>query len=442
MSLPTGFVLHLSPERGSIFEDCINDDQPFTEPVHDFSHSRQVPLICFVLVDRALTHIALGRRGARAGTGLQRLNLKQIEALTPSVSVQQILEVLPKRLKASVEKRLTTGGLLTEKGFDAVADVVRKLTSSSDAGKLLDRFSKVRRERIRKLSARAQASLTYQKDALITALEIADIDASPVQEWQIGDTKPKSFLEGLPSARLLEDQMIVNDVQHVPGFEQIRTYVQGAASFHSDSSRLTVVLANRLALEKQTGADLIYYNETYRSFILVQYKAMESVSGEGAHFRLPNMQLAKEIARMDKMSALLAQCPTTTEPSRFRLFENPFFLKFCSRTIFNPDDVRLLPGMYLPLDYWKQLAADKSMLGPRNGRLLTYDSVGRSLNKRTFINLVAQAWIGTTPDQSSVLNDLFREIMTKGRAVTLAIKHKNVPHEYLSTRATEQGPNE
>jgi hypothetical protein len=422
MAHATGYVLHLSPERFSIFEDCINEGLAFTEPVPDFTHSRQVPLICFVLVEGALTHITLGRRGARAGTGLQRLNLKHIEALTQAVPSQRVIEIIPKRLEASIEKRFSAGGMLTEKGFDAVVDAVRKLTS--DAGKLLDRFSKVRRERIRKLSAKTQVSLAYQKDALITALAIADIDASPIQEWQIGDTKPKSFLEGLPSARLLEDQMIFNDVQHVPGFEQIRTYVQGAASFQSDSSRLTVVLANRLALEKQTGTDLIYYNETYRSFILVQYKAMESASGEGAYFKLPNKQLTKEIARMDAITALLKKCPTCAEPSRFRLIGNPFFLKFCSRTIFNPDDVKLLPGMYLPLDYWTQLASDKSMLGPRKGRRLTYENVGRSLNKRTFITLVAQAWIGTTPDQSSVLSDLFREIMTEGRAVALAVKPK------------------
>lgn len=363
MTSATGFILHLPSERYSIFEDCINEDQAFTEPVPDFSHSRQVPLICFVLVDGALTHIALGRRGARAGTGLQRLNLKQIEALTQTVPKQRILEILPKRLKASIERRFSDGGLLTEKGFDAVVDAVRKLTS--DAGKLLDRFSKVRRDRIRKLSVKAKESLAYQKDALVTALEIADIDPSPVQEWQPVDTKPKSFLEGLPSARLLEDQMIFNDVQHVPGFEQLRTYVQGAATFQSDSSRLTVVLANRLALEKQTGADLIYYNETHGSFILVQYKAMENTSGEGAYFKLPNKQLTKEIARMDAISSLLNQCPVTVDPSRFRMIGNPFFLKFCSRTVFNPDEVKLLPGMYLPLDYWKQLESDKSMLGPK-----------------------------------------------------------------------------
>jgi hypothetical protein len=37
-------------------------------------------------------------------------------------------------------------------------------------------------------------------------------------------------------------------------------------------------------VEEQTGADLIYYNETYSAFVLVQYKAMEQAKG-GAEFR-------------------------------------------------------------------------------------------------------------------------------------------------------------
>jgi hypothetical protein len=60
-------------------------------------------------------------------------------------------------------------------------------------------------------------------------------------------------------------------------------------------------MANRLPLEEQTGADLIYYNETFRSFILVQYKAMEEGS-HGPEFRWQlNDHLADEINRMNKL---------------------------------------------------------------------------------------------------------------------------------------------
>jgi hypothetical protein len=76
--------------------------------------------------------------------------------------------------------------------------------------------------------------------------------------------------------------MLATDFSVLPGFEAIRTHPFAAREFRSSddpSLRLTVIMANRLPLEEQTGADLIYYNETFRSFILVQYKAME----EGSH---------------------------------------------------------------------------------------------------------------------------------------------------------------
>ena len=42
------------------------------------------------------------------------------------------------------------------------------------------------------------------------------------------------------------------------------------------------------------------------------------------------------------------------DPDGYRLSENPFFLKFCPRVVFNPDDKGLFKGIYLPLDLWKR----------------------------------------------------------------------------------------
>jgi hypothetical protein len=64
--------------------------------------------------------------------------------------------------------------------------------------------------------------------------------------------------------------------------------------------RLTVVMANRTALEAQTGADLIYFNEQYGAFVFVQYKAMRK-EGDESVFRWrtdPSDDLVREIARM------------------------------------------------------------------------------------------------------------------------------------------------
>ena len=163
------------------------------------------------------------------------------------------------------------------------------------------------------------------------------------------------------------------------------------------------------------------YNETYKSFVMVQYKAMES-DKHGAVFRIPNQQLTKEIKRMDRVLAELRKCLSSADRDGFRLNENPFFLKFCPRTVFNPDDTGLVPGMYLPLDYWKRSETDQGLVGPRGGRRLTYQTVGRYFNNTSFVTLVANAWVGTTHTQSAVLKEVIRTIIESGKAVAVAVK--------------------
>lgn len=181
-------------------------------------------------------------------------------------------------------------------------------------------------------------------------------------------------------------------------------------------------MANRLALEEQTGADLIYYNETFRSFVMVQYKSMEA-GDKGPEFRWrPEDQLAEEIARMDGLLEILKAQPTDGAAASFRLHANPFFLKLCPKLTFNPDDKGLVQGMYLPLEYWKSLATDPATQGPRGGRLITYDNVGRRLTNSQFVTIVANAWIGTTVPQSILLEKVIESVIQTGKTVTLAVK--------------------
>lgn len=426
MAKASGYAALLSKDRMPVFLACVEEEQRFAEPVPDFQHSRNAPLVCFVLCGRKVTHIALGRRGVGAGTGLRRLNFDKTEKLPSPLSVAQILKLLPKRNKASVEKRFASGGLLTEKGFAAVVEVVRQLAPQSSA--ILERYSSERMARIGRLSPKARENLAYQKEAVLTALSIADMSRNSVQEWSPPDGMPVSFLDGLPSARLREDPMVIHDLMHLPGFDILKTYPYNAAVFESDSERLTVILANRLPLEEQTGTDLIYYNETLQSFVMVQYKAMEREDDEHgvaqAVFRLPNAQLTEELTRMDALLAAIKACAVNDTHDGFRLTENPFFLKLCPRLVFNPDDIGLVPGMYLPLDYWKLLEQHPGIKGPRGGRRVTYQNVGRHFDNSAFTTVVAKAWVGTTPNQSAILKDTIRQILETGKAVAIAVKPK------------------
>ncbi|MHB8252663.1 MAG: hypothetical protein ACYDEV_02970 [Acidiferrobacter sp.] len=426
MAKASGCVAILTKDRMTVFLARVEAEQRFAEPVPDFQHSRNAPLVCFVVSERKVTLIALGGRGRRAGTGLRRLNFDKPERLLEPLSVAQILKLLPKRNKASVEKRFASGGLLTGKGFAAVVEVVRQLAPR--LGSILDRYSSERVTRVGRLSPKVRENLAYQKEAVLTALSIADMSRNTVQEWVPLEGTPVSFLDGLPSTRLREDPMVVHDLMHLPGFEILKTLLYNAAVFESDSEHLTVILANRLPLEEQTGTDLIYFNETFKSFVMVQYKAMERGDDDdgnmNAGFRLPNTQLAEEITRMDSLLAELKACATKTSHDGFRLTDNPFFLKLCPRLVFNPDDIGLVPGMYLPLDYWRILEQHPGIRGPRGGRRVTYENVGRYFDNSTFTTVVAKAWVGTTPGQSAVLASAIRQTLQTGKAIAIAVKPK------------------
>lgn len=428
MAKASGFAVFLNKDRMVTFLECVAEGRSFAEPVTNFQHSRTTPLVCFLISAGRLTHVGLGRRGVSAGTGLSRLNIEKSERLPEPLSLRKILNRLPRRNAVSVRKRFQSGGLLTEKGFSAVIEIIRQL--APQASTLLDRFNEVRSGRIRQLSDKAKESLAQQKEAVLTALSIAGLSREPVQEWSPSVTTPVSFLDGLSSARLREDQMVINDLMKIPGFTLIQDSVSitGAAVFESEESaeRLTVILANRLPLEEQTGTDLIYFNETFQSFVMVQYKAMEREDGPNgapqAVFRLPSPQLTEEIRRMDALLATIQACPVNASHHGYRLTENPFFLKLCSRLVFNPDDIGLMPGMYLPLDYWKLLVQSPGIKGPRGGLRVTFENAGRHFDNSSFTTIVSKAWVGTTPSQSDVLKEAIRQTLETGKAVAIAVK--------------------
>lgn len=416
-----GYILILSTGRQHVFEEHAVDNLDFAEPVPDFTHSRQFPLICFVLsANRLIKYIAQGKQGLKAGTGLRRLNLEDIQALSVPLSATAIIEKVPTRFKKWVSECFQEGGLLTPKSFEAVVNAIREL--SPETGPILDLYSRQRAELIKRLSPAIRRAFAFQKEAVAAALKIAGLPREPLQRWTPkGVAKPISFLEGLHEVRVREDAMVINDLMNLPGYDLIKKLPYNAAIFQGDSERLTVILANKQPLEQLLGTDLIYFNETYKSFVMVQYKAMEEEKG-GECFRLPNQQLTEEILRMDRALAELKKCDSNDICAGFRLNENPFFLKLCYRTVFEPDNIGLFPGMYIPLDYWRLLADNPAIIGPRGGRKVTYENVGRYFTNTDFISMVAKAWVGTTVKQTGVLKTAIRHTLEAGKAVALAIK--------------------
>jgi hypothetical protein len=90
---------------------------------------------------------------------------------------------------------------------------------------------------------------------------------------------------------------------------------------------------------------------------------------DGAEFRWRDGdQFTQEIKRMDTLLAELAKCGADGAPEGYRLCSNPFFLKFCPRVVFNPNDEGMFKGIYLPLDFGRACMRTD---GSRGGRAAT-----------------------------------------------------------------------
>jgi hypothetical protein len=420
-----GYVVVLRGDRVYDFEGALLWNGKFGEPVPDFSHRSGTPLVCFLSASPGrITHIADGKVGVRAGTNRKRLNLSDIEQLATPIRSSAILKRVDAKVRRHVQQRLRAGGLLPPKSFEDFIAAVIALAPDSQ-GRLL-RYTAERQREIARLPEGVRRAFAAQKEAVNTALGIAGIDRSALLRWA-PTGEQKSLLDGLMEVRVREDQMIYNDLL-VPfqGFAALRPSIVGAARFESDDVRLEVLVANRTPLEMQTGADLIYFNATYESFVFVQYKVMEKErDSDGVPqsiYRLPNAQLAAEIGRMNALHTRIESAGEPTNRHGFRLHDSPFFLKLCPRLVFNPDDVSLTPGMYFPLEQWRFIEKDSDLVGARGGRVVSYGNVGRYLDNTGFSGLVRDAWIGTTPQQAAISGPLIQTVMSEGKALVLAVK--------------------
>lgn len=431
-----GYVLNVPPNRRDLLLSAAGlvDSYLFSrqyypsthiaEPVPTFPHGQGVPLVVFAsFEDRKLTHVAGGKKGLSAGTGLSRLNVQDLTPLTSPIDYEKLENGVPKRVQLYLKNSLAGGGILPPKTLDALIKQIIEL--DPPIGDWLNRYLARPRGALARLGKRGKENLAFQKEAVGLALRISGISRDELFTWRPPRDSQRSFLEGLPSVRVREDGMLLTDFLRMPGFKTIKEIEHSSVkifeSEHYPTTRLTVIMASRFPLELQTGTDLIYYNQTYRSFIMVQYKAMEQGTHQKEFRWQPGDQFIQEIGRMEKIIKKLSTIPSSNDPDSFRFSENPFFLKFCPRVIFNPDDGGLFKGIYLPLDLWKLAHNAGRFKGPRGGNVLTFENVGRRINNTEFIKLVSGSWVGTSIKQSKILLvPLIRHIISSGRTVAFA----------------------
>jgi hypothetical protein len=229
---------------------------------------------------------------------------------------------------------------------------------------------------------------------------------------------------GLERVILDEDRMINHDAEVFGDWDRVKRYQVGATVFQKGQERLTVINVNRNKLEKTLGVDLIYYCHTYNSYIMIQYKRLtRENTNDKWGYRPTEVSYKEEIDRMRNFEDLFPRTDAISDIIDYRLHQEPFYFKLCPAEIFDPTSTDMLPGMYIPLDFWKILIESPNVLGKRGGKMLTFENVGRYLNNSFFINLAGQGWIGSKIIRTDVISSVIQESLEHNRAVVLAAMH-------------------
>jgi hypothetical protein len=386
-------------------------------------------LIAFIVDDsKRVVRAAVAQRGYSAGTALSQVRLSKSETILAPFSLAALPALVTKRVRSKVEGAIRKLGLLTPKASEQLLTAL--VTQHPEIERVVTAARSVNERPYSALAPQEQLRLQEEKDAAYIALSIAGMDRK--RHLSTVPDQPESgqwFLETVTDVRLREDPMLLNDLDVFPEFDVIKKRVFGAVRFQQEHLRLTIILINRQPLEELTGTDLIYFNETFRAFVMVQYKAMES-DGDGHIFRVPNKRLDKEIARMNAFHKAIANNNPSGDAKNaadFRLNNSPFFLKFCPRLVEQLGDRELVPGLYFPLEHWRRLSSSDILVGDRGGRALRFDkrpptsNAGRYLNNTEFANLVRGAWVGTVAAESNLLQQIVEDTLEQGRSVTLAV---------------------
>jgi hypothetical protein len=148
-----------------------------------------------------------------------------------------------------------------------------------------------------------------------------------------------------------------------------------------------------------------------------------------AVYRLPDAQLKEEIGRMDTVLGALKVCAPNTAIAGFSAGRKSVLPQALPHA-------RIQPGRggsgarHVPAAGLLEAAGDPGIKGPKGGLRITYENAKRHFDNASFTTVVSKAWVGTTPTQSQVLQDIIRETLKTGKAIAIAITpQKTVEHQ-------------
>ncbi|MDE1675156.1 hypothetical protein [Nocardia gipuzkoensis] len=268
------------------------------------------------------------------------------------------------------------------------------------------------------------------RDAVGLAARIFDSPPTTFSAWERPQRDDAPYLAGL-IPEPVENSFIDHDVRSAGGMQSgYSPWMGGPSRFDihvfQDSLGRTLEIANVNAtpVEGRLGTDMIYYYAPTSSFVLVQYKRLDS----DTRMISVDKRLKDQLTRLENVRSI---SKPASSPDDWRLGSDPCYLKLAywpKNGGSTAGATGLTPGMYLPVSYVRLLLADNCTLSRRNrkngepGRLLGYPQVARYLINTQFIAMVRNGLIGTVGVTVEQLRDVVDQRVRAGHDAVVAIE--------------------
>lgn len=439
MSRHSGIIVRFDENRrNNLLCERISQDTSFSDAlsVYDWElKSISVALLAFS--ESSLDFICLARKGKRVVTSKNRVEFSSLVSLE-GLSISEVESHLDAQLSNYfIRSSQGSGGKIPKATWVATLNAIKQLRPNTideiDRLESLTKYAGVR------LTGSRAEILAQEREALGVSLdifsggaalrnqvltqwapkneEVSGLDEAR-QEASLQETEASlpSFLQGLPERYRQEESALQHDLMNWDGATAVS--IEGASSFEQGSRKLSVVYANRNSLETTFGVDLIYFNEQFNQFVLVQYKLMREESGQQTY--RPDDQFREELNRMDKFNSRYIDGESPTKDSEIRLNADGFYFKLVPNRGLVAASGELSKGMYLPREYIHFLLGPNGPVGSRGGSVLNFDNATRYLSNSEFISNVRLGRIGTYGSVSMQITDVISAYYETGRGVVIA----------------------
>ncbi len=436
-----GLIIHFDEEQRGDFLKEEKENQSFSDAlsVHDWEIGKlQIVLLSFT--GGTIDYICLATKGNRVATAKSRVEFSDLVNLS-SIPVHEIEKLLAPNTKLHFMRSSSgRGGRVPEKTWSEVLAALKELRPNQ--AEEIDRLISLTTIAKYRLTGVAAEVLLQEREALGAALDIfsgsnqlrKDVlrawapGLDEVQEYndedQVAKLSPHQgsssfFLSGISGRYIQEESALQHDLFNWEN-EKASLHSMGVSTFNQGSRVLEVVYANKNDLEKTLGVDLIYYNQEFHSFVLVQYKLMKDRNELEGYYYRPDKQLEKEVERMNQFHENHGGVESIKGHKEYRINSDGFFFKLVPNKGIQAASEKLISGMYLTRDYMNFLLGDDGPKGVKGGALISFSNSPRYLTNTEFVNLVNRGWVGSNCDQSDLLADLIKSFLDTGRAVLVA----------------------